>query len=93
MFRNLRVNEFVSARLERCESALLVNAHQATVASNVGCEDRGQPPFDTRLAHNIARPTVISSRVYGWERSVSIKATMSDLGQSLRVHGVRATSV
>jgi hypothetical protein len=33
----------------------------------------------TALA-NITRPNVISNRVYGWERGVSIKVTTSELG-------------
>ena len=41
MFGNLGIDEFATARLERCESAFLVNAHQAAVAGNIGREDGG----------------------------------------------------
>ena len=39
MLRNLGIDEFASVRLERCERAFLVDAHQAAVASDIGRED------------------------------------------------------
>ena len=44
--------EFAAARFERCESAFLVNAHQAAVAGDIGRENGGQPPFYPRLGHS-----------------------------------------
>ena len=41
MFGNLGIDEFASDGLEGCESAFLVNAHQAAVTSNIGREDGG----------------------------------------------------
>ena len=41
MLCDLGIDEFASARLERRESALLVNPHQAAVAGHVGREDGG----------------------------------------------------
>jgi hypothetical protein len=35
MLRDFGIDEFATARLKRCESAFLVNAHQAAVASNI----------------------------------------------------------
>ena len=51
MFGDLGIDEFASARLERCESAFLVNAHQPAVAGDIGREDGSQPPFDALLGH------------------------------------------
>ena len=51
MLRYLGIDDFASVGLERCESTFLVNAHQAAVAGNIGCEDGGQPPFNARLCH------------------------------------------
>ena len=86
MLRDLGIDEFATVRLERCESAFLVNAHQAAVAGNIGCEDSGQPPFDPRLGHENCPYPRDFDRVYGRGRGVSIEATMSALGQSLPSH-------
>ena len=52
MFGDLGIDEFASARFERCESAFLVNSHQPAVAGNIGRENSGQPPYDALLSHN-----------------------------------------
>ena len=36
MLRDPEIDEFLSVRLERCERTFLVNAHEATVAGNIG---------------------------------------------------------
>ena len=64
MLGNLRIDEFAPICLERCESAFLVNTHQAAVAGDIGSEDGGQPPFDTRLRHR-NRSTHDLRRAYG----------------------------
>ena len=51
MLGNLGVDKFCSVCFERCESALLVNAHQPTIGCYIGREDGSKPPFDTRLGH------------------------------------------
>jgi hypothetical protein len=51
MLRYLGIDDFTSVGPERCESTFLVNAHQAAVAGNIGREDGGQSPFNTRLGH------------------------------------------
>jgi hypothetical protein len=48
---NFGVYEFTTARLKRSESALLVNTHQAAISRDIGRQDGGQSPFDTRLGH------------------------------------------
>ncbi len=53
VFVDLGVDEVATARLKRCESAFLVNAHQTAVTGNIGREDSSQPPFDTRLGHRM----------------------------------------
>ena len=51
VFGDLGIDEFATVGLERSESAFLVDAHQAAVASNVGCEDSGQSSFDALFGH------------------------------------------
>ena len=51
MLCDLGIDDIAPVRLERCESTLLVNAHQPTVAGDIGRKDRRQPPFDPRLGH------------------------------------------
>jgi len=51
MLCDFRVDEFAPVRRERCESAFFVNAHKPAVSSDIGREDSGQPPLDTRLRH------------------------------------------
>jgi hypothetical protein len=41
VFGDLRIDNFGSFLFKRRECTFLVNAHQATVASHVGCEDGG----------------------------------------------------
>src|SRR5262245_41431835 len=51
MLSDFGIKNFAPGRLERGESAFLVNAHQPTVAGDIGCEDGSQPPVDARLSH------------------------------------------
>ena len=82
MLRNLGIDEFTSVRLECCESAFLVNTHQAAVASDIGREDGSQPPFDPRLGHkNRLYQQHFPDGPYGRDLGVSIEAIMSALGQ------------
>jgi hypothetical protein len=41
VFGDLRIDNFDSFLFKRREGAFLVNAHEAAVASHVGCEDGG----------------------------------------------------
>ena len=63
MLGDLGIDDFAPACLECSKSAFLVDAHQPTVAGDIGSKDRSQPPFNTRFGHKIARPSVISSGV------------------------------
>ena len=51
MLRNLWIDEFAPVRLEACQSAGLVLAHQLAVAGDIYREDGSQPPLDTCLSH------------------------------------------
>src|SRR5450759_4233923 len=86
MLRNLGINEFASARLTGCEGAFLVNPHEPAVASDINCEDGGQPSFDPRLDHE----NCPYSRDFGrslWSRGRCVYlATMSLLGQKRTNH-------
>ena len=69
--------------LEITHRARLVRAHQRAVAGDVGREDGGQPPFDTRLGHeDRLYPLRLRDQVYGRELGVSIEASMSELDQT-----------
>jgi hypothetical protein len=56
MLGDLGVDQFFSQRLERGESALFVDAHEAAIAGDVSREDGCQPPLDTRLGHEKVVP-------------------------------------
>src|ERR1019366_1167630 len=81
MLCDLGIDKIASARLERCESTLLVNTHEPAVASDINCEDGGQPSFDPRLDHE----NCPYSRDFGrslWSRGRCVYlATMSAVGQ------------
>jgi len=49
MFRDLGIDQFVAISLKRCESTMLVIAHQAAVDGDIGSEDWSQPPFDSKM--------------------------------------------
>ena len=51
MLRDLWVNVGLAQSFESSESALLIAAHQAAVADDVGREDCGEPSFDPSLGH------------------------------------------
>jgi hypothetical protein len=51
MFSNLGIDYFAPGRLERCKSAFLVNCHKPAIASDIGRENGGQPPFYPCLGH------------------------------------------
>jgi hypothetical protein len=82
MLRNLRIDDFVPGRLERRESAFLINPHKPALADDIARENGGQPPFYPRLGHDRLNPG--SNRFYGRESGVSIDAMMSDMGATRR---------
>jgi hypothetical protein len=51
IFRDLGIDQFAAASLERRESSFLVIAHQAAIAGDIGREDGSEPSFDACLGH------------------------------------------
>src|SRR5262249_8829866 len=68
ILRNLRINQFVAASLERRKSSFLVSTHQAAVTSNIGRENGSQPSFDPRLGHK-GRPAPLYFELSLWLRA------------------------
>jgi hypothetical protein len=58
---DLWVHELAPVGLEGGQGALLIGAHEPTVANNIGCKDRSQSSFYPRLGHHM-RPDPASLR-------------------------------
>src|ERR1700731_2074773 len=54
MFGDLRIDEFLTVRLELAQRAFLVGAHQPAIAGNVAGENRGQPAVHLVVGHMMA---------------------------------------
>src|SRR6202040_3639292 len=62
---DLRVGKLASQPLQRSESALLVRSHQTRIASDIGLQDRCEPPLDPCLCHR-SRPRSRATAYYPW---------------------------
>jgi hypothetical protein len=89
----LAIDQLDTVSLEPGACALLIDAHQPAVASDIRCEDGGQPPFDPRFGHkDRLYQQRFLDRPYDRELGVSIEVIMSDLGHSRPRHPVPVPS-